>query len=165
MKSKYVIYLTICVSGIVALCYATSAGTRVNELLHKSVSSIDETGQADTGKIVFYIPRVRCGNVSWNDTVVTQWLSKNCLDKCDDPSSSGYRFSGKILNSDKSWSMKVTIKTDRDYVQPVMFNPVNGTFEGKLYFDKTNRNETPIKIYLRDSSRTTIRTYAVTLID
>jgi hypothetical protein len=166
MKSKHLIYLTICVSAIVAICFATSAGTRVNALFHKSIIANDESGQADltdTGKIVFYIPRLKCGNISWNDTIVTNWLDKYCQDKCDDPTSSGYRFWGKILNSDKSWSMKVTIKTDREYIQPVMFNSEKGTFEGRLYFDKTNRGETPITIYIRDSKRTTIRTYLILL--
>jgi hypothetical protein len=166
MKSKHLIYLTICVSAIVALCFVSSAGTRVNAFFHRSIITMDESGQvsqADTGKIVFYIPRIKCGNVSWNDTEVLNWLSKNCMDKCDDPTSSGYRFSGKIVHSHKSWSMKVTIKTDKEYMQPVMFNSEKGTFEGKLYFDKTNRGETPITIYLRDSSRVTINTFVITL--
>jgi hypothetical protein len=119
--------------------------------------------KSDTTKIIFTTPAVTCGDISWQAPVITNWLANNCMDKCDDPVTSGYKLSGQIKNSNKNWSIKVVIKTDKEYAQPVRYNPANGTFEGKVYFDRTNRMDTPLKIILRDSNRTTINTFIITL--
>lgn len=121
--------------------------------------------QTDTAKILFFTPPIKCGSIKWKDSVISNWLTNYCTDKCNDSLSSGYKFSGVINNSDRSWSMKVIIKTDKEYAQPVRFDPLSGKFNGNVYFDKSNRLETPIMIMLRDSDNVVIHSYIITLIE
>ncbi len=170
MKKKYLISVIVIISVIIAFSIATEAskGVNVNYQKQKNVDAKNETNlskQTDTSKIVFKIPSVNCGNIHWNDRIITDWLANYCLDKCNDSVSTGYKFSGWIKNSQKNYSLKVAIKTDRDYLQPVKFYPENGSFEGKVYFDKTNRSETLIKITLRDSNRVALETFVITLLE
>jgi hypothetical protein len=169
MKKKYIIVL-ISITAIVALRFSKSAENRIDNIFQKQKSAdiVNEpikNGQSDTSNMFFKIPSVKCGDIKWNSPIISDWLANYCIDKCNDSISSGYKFSGFIKNSQKSWSLKVTIKTDREYLQPVKFNAENGVFDGKIYFDKTNRENTPIKILLRDSNRVTLQTFIINLIE
>jgi hypothetical protein len=163
MKRKVLLYSILFVCVFIAIHPNYTKGEKPIPQDKNLVSVTSQNVQVDTSKINFKIPLVKCGNVKWSDPAILDWLTNFCLDKCDDLNSSGFKFSGIIKNSKKSWSLKVTIKTDREYLQPVKFNPIDGTFDGKIYFDKTNRLETPIKITLRDSNRLTIETFVITL--
>jgi hypothetical protein len=109
------------------------------------------------------VPSLKCGDFNWDDTLIINWLKNNCIDKCDDPNTSGYSFSGKIMGAGKNNSLKVTITTNKEYLQPIRFNPADGTFKGTLYFDKTIQEKTIIKLMLRDSTRTVINSFIITL--
>jgi hypothetical protein len=167
MKKLY-LYFSIIISVIVIFNIVRASGIRIKILKEydkfaESHLASGQMSQPDTGKIVFYIPSVKSGKNSWQSTVITNWLANNCVDKCNDSISSGYKFSGKINNPEKGLSIKVTIKTDKEYAQPVRFDPVSGKFNGNIYFDKNNRMETPIKIMLRDSNNITLKTYTIIL--
>jgi hypothetical protein len=169
MKKKYIIVL-IFITTILALSFSNIAGNRLNNIFQKqkNVDIVNEpikNEPSDTSKIFFKTPSVNCGDIKWNSSIISDWLANYCIDKCNDSITSGYKFSGFIRDYHKNWSLKVTIKTDREYLQPVKFNPENGTFDGKIYFDKTNRENTPIKIILRDSNRLTLQTFIINLIE
>ena len=162
-KTQFLITVTL-ISVVIAILTIGNVSIGENAIAQNQKNIGDnQIKQVDTSKIIINIPAVKCGNVKWDEPTIIDWLKNYCLDKCDDPNSSGFKFSGIIKNSKKSWSLKVTIKTDREYLQPVKFNPIDGIFEGKIYFDKTNRMETPIKVTLRDSNRLTIETFIITL--
>lgn len=170
MKNIYFRTALVIVSAIVIFSFAIAAGKGFNPTSQKQkIVDVAEqpmqSKESDTNRIIFKIPSVKCGSLRWKDSSISDWLANYCIDKCNDSLSSGYRFSGLIKNSRKSWSLKVTVKTDREYLQPVKFNPENGTFDGKVYFDKTNRDETPVKIVLRDSNRITLETFVINLLE
>jgi hypothetical protein len=166
-RKLHILFMAI-VSVAVGFCISTTAGNKIIIILkeHKisnTVKKISQAKQTDTAKIEFNIPPVKCGNIAWKDTIIANWLANYCSDKCNDTISSGYKFSGQIRNPNKNSSLKVTIKTDKEYAQPVRFDPESGKFIGKVYFDKVNRMDTPIKIMLRDSNNTVIRVFTITL--
>ncbi len=168
MDKKYLLYVTIIISAIIIINVTTAADKGIKTISQKQkiVNGFKESGQikkADSSSIIFVIPPVKCGSISWKDPIISNWLAKYCADKCSDSVSSGYKFSGRISNSDKSCSLKVIIKTDGEYAQPVRFNPDNGTFDGKVYFDKSNRMDTHIKVMLRDSNNITLQTFVIAL--
>jgi hypothetical protein len=47
----------------------------------------------------------------------------------------------------------------------VKFDAASGKFNGNLYFDKSNRMETIIKLMLRDSDNMPVDTFKITLIE
>lgn len=149
--------------------YATSAKLFVIIilliLLAPTIKAQSGNEKQSCEKIIFTAPALKCGVINWDDQIISNWLKNNCVEKCDDSLASGYSFNGKINGTNKSNSLKVTITTDRDYAQPVRFNPNTGVFEGKVFFDKSNRQETIVKVMLRDSNRLVINTFEVKLID
>jgi hypothetical protein len=154
--------------AIVVINIATSSKSRIKPAAHNK-NNIDaalksiKIQQIDTGRVLLFVPTIKTNKVSWKDASISNWLSNYCADKCNDSISSGYKFSGQIKNTDKSWSLKVTIKTDKEYAQPVKFDPKNGKFDGKVYFDKFNRTETLINIMVRDSNNLVIKNFSITL--
>jgi hypothetical protein len=167
MKKLNLLFI-IFISIIVVINIATSAIPRIKTIIHnqKNIDAALKSGQikqADTSWIIFSIPSVKSGKIPWKDAAISKWIANYCIDKCNDSLSSGYKFSGQIMNSNKSWSLKVTIKTDKEYAQPVKFDAADGKFIGNLYFDKSNRMETLIKIMLRDSDNIPIDSFKITL--
>jgi len=166
MKKAHFLITVNLISTVISIIFIGIVSNGENMIAQNQKNIGDnQIKQVDTSKIIINIPSVKCGKIKWDDPSIIDWFKNYCLDKCDDSNSSGYKFSGIIKNSQKSWSLKVTIKTDRDYLQPVKFNPIDGTFDGKIYFDKTNRQETPIKIILRDSNRISIQTFVINLVE
>jgi len=165
MKNRQIFLLAIGVSD-----FTIQKGTHLKivicgEKVFSSCKIKTQVNQLDTSNIIFLIPPIKCGNIKWKDSTISNWLKNYCSDKCSDSLSSGYKFSGLLKKFDRRWNMKVTIKTDKEYAQPVKFDTVTGKFNGKLYFDKFNRLETVIKIMLRDSDNTVKNNYVVTLIE
>jgi hypothetical protein len=167
MKRLQVIFISF-LTFVVFVNFAITTFPAVRSIFRKpsnakNVQLAQQPKQEILSQIIFSIPHIKPGEFSWRDTSVVSWLSNYCMDKCNDTQSSGYRFAGQITNTDKSYSLKVTVKTDKEYAQPVRFDPATGKFNGNVYFDKFNRMETTIKVMLRDSTNSILQTYLITL--
>jgi hypothetical protein len=91
------------ISIVVVLNIATSAIPR-NVGIHykKNTNASFQSGlikQGDKSGIIFSIPSVKSGKISWKDSTISKWIANYCIDKCNDSLSSGYKFSGQIKNS------------------------------------------------------------------
>lgn len=167
MKKLNVVFIVVISFIIISVLgrkvIAQNQNVREN-LIHKSsIKGSIESNQmkrTDTS-IILTIPPVTCGRIPWNDPIIINWLSEN-NEGTGTPGSSKYKFSGWVSNFDKSWKLKVIITTNQDWSQPVTLD-ADGRFDGVVFLDDHNRDTTPIKITIKNSSGTIIKKCIITL--